>query len=77
MKYTLEKLKACIDTANELGCVLRWIAGCEKEQRRKWTIAKKKGKEANERKDIEWEGIWQGYQEGIEEFLPIKKEVNP
>jgi len=33
MKHTLESLKKCIDTANELGCVMRWIAGFEKELR--------------------------------------------
>jgi len=33
MKYSLEQLKKCIDTANELSCVLKWIEGFEKELR--------------------------------------------
>lgn len=33
MKFNLKKLKECIDTANELGCILNWVEGFEKELR--------------------------------------------
>lgn len=31
MKYNLEKIKQCINTANELGCILEWIEGFKQE----------------------------------------------
>lgn len=31
MKPTLDSLKKCVDTANELGCLMRWIASFERE----------------------------------------------
>lgn len=33
MRFNLKKLKQCIATADELGCILRWIEGFERELR--------------------------------------------
>lgn len=57
--------------------VLAKLEDAEKELHKKWTIAETRETQARDRTDSEWESIWQGYREAIEEFLPIKKEVNP
>ena len=32
-ELTLNDLKKCLDTANELGCILKWIEAFEKRQK--------------------------------------------
>jgi len=55
----------------ELGVVAQKI-------RFKMEIAKRKEKEAHDRKDNEWEDVWSGYHEAMEEVLGllVEKEEN-
>ena len=86
MKHNLEYLKRSIRVIlqnHTLGDfekeekVLAKLEDAEKELHKKLTIAKKREKQAHQRKDAMWEDTWSGYGEAIEEFLPIKKKVKP